>query len=510
MKRRSWLWILLICMLVMSVSVGFAAKKSGVDTSKPVKLSFYLLGNAPVGMTEVVAQLNKKMKRDINATIEFNYIGWGDLQSKYPLVLAAGEDVDLIFTANWCYYMQEAAKGAFLEIKQDMLKKYMPKHFKATAPEAWKQARIDGKVYMIPTSTPDRKVQCAIIRGDLRKKYGVPEVKRFSDLEPYFAAIRKNEPEMMPMSLDSNYDLPAPMMSLYMENSANWRDLFETQSGGSGIRYDLEDPNAKLYLITEAKVLPAMKKAAAVMKSWYEKGYLNKDVFANKVRSKDAFNEGKSALGFGNSMDIQSNLAVAKSKGWQVEILPRLTPSGHSGADPFIGNAVGIAARSKNPERAMMALDLMMEDPGYNYLVYFGIRGKNYIINNGKVDLPKGLTADKNTYPPDAAGFWFTNKDQFKPLATWDDQYVQLRSSMKKWLVQDRLITFAPDTEPIKTEIASLNQTYIQYFNPIAIGAVKDIDDAFATLDQRLKAAGAERALAEMKKQTQAYLESQK
>ncbi|HEY8462534.1 MAG TPA: extracellular solute-binding protein [Bacillota bacterium] len=515
MKKTWIIWLSVVVLVLVTVGYfGFQqklVKDSGAlpaDTSKPVKLNFYLMGSAPAGMPEVVAELNRKLKKDLNATIEFNYIGWGDMQSKYPLVLAAGEDVDLIYTANWCFYAQEAAKGAFLEITEEMLKRYMPKHYAATNPIAWKEARIDGKVYMIPTSTPDRKAGCAIIRGDLRKKYNLPPITKFTEIEPYLAAIKKNEPGMYPMYLDSTYDMNKPFGFLYTNLGPGWNDILVTTSGGSGINYDFEAARPELYLLTEEPVLSTFKKAANIMKSWYTKGYFNKDVFANKVRSKDAFDQGKSAVGFGNTQDIQSNIANAKAKGWEIEVIPQLSANGHYPADPYINNGVAIAARTKNPERALMALDLIMEDPSYNYLVYYGIEGKNYVIKDGKIDLPEGVTAEKNTYPPDAAGFWFTNKDQFKPLASWSDQYLEVRENLKQWLKSNPFAAFAPNTDAFKTEAANLNQVLIQYFNPIMIGAVKDVDQAFATLKQKMDAAGAQKVLADLKKQTKEFLDS--
>ena len=503
MKQR--LVCLCLVLVLLSVSVAFAA---GVSTSKPVKITGYLLGSAPSGWNDVLVALNKKLQRDLNVTMQVNWIGWGDMQSKYPLVLAAGDDIDWIFTANWAYYAQEAAKGAFLEVTPDMLKKCMPKHYKATNPAAWKEAKINGKTYMIPTSTPDKKISCVIIRGDLRKKYGVPEVKTFADLPAYFDAIKKNEPGMLPMQLDSNFDINAPFGYLHKGMGTDWMDILATTGSGCGIVFDYEDPTGKLVKMTDPALLAQYKKAATIMKEWNAKDYFNKDVFANKVRSKDAFDQGRSAVGIGNSQDIQANLANARSKGWDAEIIPCLSLKGHYPADPFINNGVAVAARSKNPERTLMVLDKIMEDKAYNYLVYFGILGKNYIVKNGKIDLPAGLTADKNTYPPDAAGYWFTNKDQFKPFASWDDKYIALRKNLPKMLAQNVFAAFSPDTSAVKTEVANLNQAIVEYLQPIEVGAVPDVDAALATLKTKLEAAGIDKVLAEFTKQTQAYLAS--
>ncbi|HEY5561893.1 MAG TPA: hypothetical protein VIK72_09110 [Clostridiaceae bacterium] len=115
-----------------------------------------------------------------------------------------------------------------------------------------------------------------------------------------------------------------------------------------------------------------------------------------------------------------------------LEIIPVVNSAGKNIANSYLNNGLAIAKGSKNPERAMMAMDLIMQNPSYDMLVYFGIEGTNYAMtSDGKIGLPAGVTADKNTYPPDTSGFWFTNKDIFKPLATWTDDYIAQRTFVK-------------------------------------------------------------------------------
>ncbi|MBN2547438.1 MAG: DUF3502 domain-containing protein [Spirochaetes bacterium] len=506
---RSLVIVLILSVLIL---IFIAGCTKGVSTKKAVKLTGYLLGAPPAGMPNVMAALNEKLNKDINAAMEINYIGWGDFQSKYPLMLTSGQDFDWIYTANWAFYFQQAAKGAFLEITEDMLKTYMPRHYKALPKHAYNETKVNGKMYMIPTSTPDRKIPVTMIRGDLRKKYNVPEIKKYSDLEKYFEAIKANEKEMIPMLLDKSYDIGRPFAALAAELGDYYFDVLFSTGGGSGCNFGLDDPSNKVTYYLEGDNLTNTKKAAEIIKSWYEKGYINKDVFANTVRSKDSFNLGKSAVGLGNSQDIQANLADAASKGWEIEIIPELNANGHYYADPFINNGVALPAACKNPERTLMFLDLIMEEKSYDYLVYFGIEGKNYIIKDGKIDLPEGVTADKNTYPPDAAGFWFTNKDIFLPLATWPQQYAQLKKDIKEknYLVPTIFQVIAWNTESIKTELATINQVIVQYWQPVQIGAVKDIDAQYKIFDEKLKAGGVMKVKEELQKQVDAYLSSMK
>jgi len=492
--------VILAVILLLSVLTGCQKQE--------VKIVGYLLGAAPPGMPEVMVKLNEMLKKQINATMEIRYIGWGDFQAKYPLVLAAGEDIDWIYTSNWSFYFQEAAKGAFLEITKEMLEKNMPLQLAALPPAAYKQVNVNGKMYMIPGSTPDRKIPVALIRGDLRKKYGIPEITKFSDIEPYLAAIKANEPGMVPLNMDSTYDVGLPAAALGSEMGVTFTDVLYATGAGSGLNWNLEENTGKLYFVTDEPLYTQTKKAATIMKSWYDKGYINRNVLNNKVRSKDAFNQGLSAVGIGNSQDVQSNLADATAKGWDVEIIPLLDAARHYPADPFINNGVALAATTKKAAKTMQALDLIMQDKTFNYVAYFGIEGKNYIVKDNKIALPEGLKADQNTYPSDAAGFWFTNKDQFLPLASWDTKYIALKATLKDYLIQHPMTTFAAKTDNVKTEITNLNQVLVQYSQPISVGMVENVEAALKTLAEKLTAAGVEKVRTEMQAQVDAHVKS--
>jgi putative aldouronate transport system substrate-binding protein len=491
------------------VAVALAAT-AGIARAQETKITGYLLGAAPAGMGDVVAAVNQKLKTDLNASVEINYIGWSELNSKYPLVLAAGEGVDWIYTADWCQYAQQAARGAFKEITLDMVQKYMPKHYAAVPKHAWGQVKVNGKIFMIPTSTPDRKVPIFLIRGDLRKKYGLPPVKKLSDLEAYLAAVKKNEPNLIPMNLDNGYDLGQPFGALMNEYvPANFPIQISNNANGSPFAGEYEDAKRPVHSILEEPYATAFKKAASTMKAWYDKGYINKNPFANTVLSRDSFAQGKSAVAFANSQNVQETLAKADQAGFEAEIIPMLSKTGTYPADPFTNNAVAVAASSKNVEKTLQFLDLIMEDPAYDYLVYFGVEGKNYVIQDGKVALPPGVAADKNTYPPDAAGFWFTNKDIFKPLATWSPSYVALRSSVKSMLFNSTFTGFTFSPDKVKTEVANLAQGWTQYANPMYVGAVPSVNDSFSKLSQKLKAAKIDKVTQEIRRQVAEFAAAQ-
>ena len=90
---------------------AFGSSAAAAQAGKEAKIIGYLLGSAPAGMDEVVAALNQKLKADVNATMEVNYVGWDGWRSKYPLLLAAGEDIDWIYTASWAMYGSKPSRA---------------------------------------------------------------------------------------------------------------------------------------------------------------------------------------------------------------------------------------------------------------------------------------------------------------------------------------------------------------------------------------------------------------
>jgi len=307
--------------------------------AQTTNLTGYLLGSAPAGTPDVLDAVNAKLKTDLGVHLDVNYIGWNEVNSKYPLILAAGEGVDWVYAASWNNYATQAVRGAFLELTPSMIQKYMPKTWAETPKEAWEQTKVNGKIYMIPTPTPDRKIPIAVIRGDLRKKYGVAPVNHVKDLDAYLAAVKANRPDMVPINLGNGYDIGQPMFAIL---NASVPPIYTALIGSVYGNY--EDPKHGTLDLLEEPYVTAFKSAATQVQGWYKKGYLNRAPFANTVLSKQSFAQGKSAVGFGNSQDMQEILAKATAEGFDPEIIPILSSTGHSPADSHTGNGVAIAA----------------------------------------------------------------------------------------------------------------------------------------------------------------------
>ncbi|MBP3961781.1 ABC transporter substrate-binding protein [Paenibacillus lignilyticus] len=477
-----------------------AADNTAADnTEKPqldkVTLKFVLLGEAPKDNEAVMAEVNKKLEADINATIELTYIPFADINTKYPLVLASPQDWDVIFgNVN---YGSNASKGGYHEITIDDVNKFMPLTASATSEGQWTDARVNGKIYMIPQTFKELDVGTGFYREDLRKKYNVPEIKTFKDLGPYFQALKDNEKGMLPVdgSASDIQGIFGGLMKNYVLKEANYVTGFFP-----------DDPSYTITGLFDDAFKAKFIDAAKTMKDWADKGLLPKNAFAQKTAASDLAKEGKSgywANAFENYAQYSSDMIA---KGWELGAVNNLTDSGVVMTRPATGNGFAFSPKTKNYERALMAIDLLHQDKAYNMLLAFGIEGKNYTLNgDGKLVVAQ---ADPNPYPMYGAGWWSNNRDQWPPLESYTQQYIDTKKALLEKAAPYLLNGFNIDTTNIKTELANIVNIDKQYSAPIQMGLVKDVDAAVADLIERYKKAGAEKVIEEVKKQAAAFVAS--
>lgn len=471
-----------------------------VDTSKEVALKMYLLGDKPVDTDLVYAEVNKLMKQDINATVSLSFLSWGDWQQKYPLIFASGEDFDLVYTANWAQYNQQSTKGAFLELTQDMLKKYAPKTAETMYPAAWEQAKINGKVFMLPMNFKEIHGKAIMYRGDIMEKYGVQAPTKVQDQAAYYDACLK-EGGIIPTNIGSDLSwnaMPVP-------NILNPTWLF-LEAGGVNGQYYYDSTNTKELKLVDYYNTEEYVQAAKLAKEWADKGYWSKSALVNKVPTKDSFVAGKSGDVGGNLSTMNSFYpTVAKSHPeWKVQVFDTYY-GGAIDVKPYIQNGVAINKNSKNPERALMMLDLFRNDPRYFDLTFYGIKGKHYdLAADGKSIVP---LADSGNFGPESCCPWgWRNDSLVRGVQGGVPNYDELRSAWSAKAVSHPIQNFNFDDTKVKNELAAVNNVQKQFGRIIDFGFAKDVDKAIADYRAKLKAAGRDKITAEMQAQIDAFM----
>lgn len=492
LKKIVALAMIVVLAFSLSACGGEKSVAGGETTDQYVKLIMYLIGEKPNDYDKVLVKLNEMLKEDINAELEVRWMSWGDYGRKYPVLMSSGEQVDLIYSVDWINYEGYSQMGAFKDLT-DLIPKFAPKSYEALRPEMIDNVRVDGKLYALPCNSLEINPGGYVVRGDLMDKYGMDSIDSFDDFMDYLKAVKENE-DIMPINA-------SPADTLFE---------FPWESIGIGqivYNYANDDYENLVFKYDQPEYLHAIER----MREGYVNGYWSKDVLMNKLSSKEAFLNGTSAAATSNLKNFTDLLAKAKEANPSYD--PRWYPKNADFENSLLvpGAYMSVGSTSKNPERALMLLELLGTDARYYNLTTYGIEGEHYVINaEGKREFPEGVTMENIGFAPNSAGNWGWNSDvlNIDSVDTWEGEatYRQQISENGKW---SAYLGFVFDRTNVENEIAAISSLATQYAQPLEWGMV-DTAEGLATLKAQMKSAGIDKVMEEAKAQTKAYLDSKK
>jgi putative aldouronate transport system substrate-binding protein len=472
--------------------------KPGIDTSKAVELQFYMLGDAPKDLSSIQDAINKMAKEDLNATVKFNYTSWTDWDQKYKLLLGSGQQVDLIFTAEWTQYQSYAKRGAFLPL-DELLPVAAPALYDFVPKDMWEAVKIDDKIYTVPATYKEYVTDGFVWREDLRKKYNLPKPVDIETFEQYLDGIKKNEPNVTPLSMNSDV-------------KTNLMDRFRAISGTPigalpyGLDVDYHSPSEMTaYWGTEEH-----KQDLVTMKRWQDNGYMVKNVLAVKDTMQDQITSGKAAAILGDNPTRFNDMVIkiqATHPDWELGYYPFPLTSGLATPVHPIHNGFAVPASSKNAERALAFYEKMVTDKRYNLLTQYGVEGTNYEIVDGYYSMIGD--SNSNGFPREGMNGWAWRNPEYMLFDKNYDGVKAIFDELDKIQVPDKFTGFAEDYTTYQAERAALEQVEKQYLFPLNAGIVKDIDAGLKTFMEKANQAGLEKIQAEYKKQWLQYVQEQ-
>ncbi len=495
---------LILALLAASALPALAAE---LDTSEPVVLHFLMLGNnEQADKDRVWEEISKLAQEDINATIVTDVLSMADHATRYPLILASGENYDIIYTSSWAHYFTEAPKGAFYEITWDMVEKYMPQTFANQPEEYMDHNRLgDGKVYLVPQNFTNLTVNAYAIsiREDIRKELGVPEVTDVDSLEVFLDAVATGKPGVYPYAATADNQTLKSVLFNNKDNiialNGNPMEMF------FAFRYTLDMSLADAVAGVEyVGDMPEYKEWATRMKEWADKGYWSRSAIADTVQVRDSYENGQSALFVQNTGTLGVANIAMRGKGLEplmIDIYPD--------AYRFLGlsNAgLAVPSNSKNLERALMFMDLLKNDRRYYELYRFGIEGEHWIDLGNQMWEP-GPQQSRYTYGDGSWGFQSVMYERDR--VGNDPQSLEI---WRRWRAENEqtnpLVAFNFDITPVQNEIAALTNVRAEHMYLIDLGLVDDVDAAIASMNAAAKAAGIDKVIEELNRQLAAYVAS--
>lgn len=446
-----------------------------------VKLTWYYPSSDLLGEEALVyEEINKILKKKINATVDFKPTGWGEYEDKMKVMMASSEEFDMSFTSNWFNNFQLAAsKGNFVPL-DELLEEYAPKLLASMSDNIWKAARINGKIYAIPNQQIFARGSNMLMPKYFADKYNLDynafqrEGFKLEDLEPYLESFKNGEPDNYPIKID-------------------WSDLAGYYGiellGGDGVpgAIYLDDTSLKVFNQFESD---QFTQHLTLINSWATKGYFKSKELLSK---KDQLDQAK-VIGVWFGGTWKPGGEAEASLGWGAEMVERPISNSILNNSGILATLTSISRTSKNPERAMMLLELMNNDEELFNLLTWGIEGKHY-TKDGKyikkmdgskyVGVPAWLLATTfRSYLLDG-----------QPEDVWEET-----KKVNEDAQPSPALGFTFDPTPVKTEVANCNAVVKEYVEGLTYN-ILSMDEDYPVFIAKLKTAGADKVIEEMQRQ---------
>jgi putative aldouronate transport system substrate-binding protein len=452
----------------------------------PYELRYVCVGSIQKDMPAVQDALSAMLKEKINATVKLDMLDWGAYTDKVNLMVSSGEVFDVMFVCPWesPSYIQLISNGALAPL-DDLLDKDAPETKKAVPAAAWNATKVDGKIYGVPNQQIWVKPFGPWVLNSLAEKYkfSLDSVKKLEDLEPFFAAVKKGEPGIFPCGGGS-----------YIGEYFGF-DPIVTQASQVSIKYD--DKDLKVF---NAYATPEFKGQVELMRKWYLAGYFPKD----KIPDADVdgiMKAGKEASGLLGVVKPGGDLEVKVR--WGIDTTSKnLSPVFMTTAS-VTATMTGVGATSKDPDRAMMFINLLNTDVALYNLLCKGIEGTHWVWVDKAANII-GPGPNQKDYTP-GLDWEFGNvfNAYYNSKGYADIKFNEATAALNNGAAASAALGFAFNPDPVKTELAQVEAAVKELGDPLIAGMV-DTADAKAGLDAFIKAlnnAGMDKLMAEAQSQ---------
>jgi putative aldouronate transport system substrate-binding protein len=492
-----------------SANAGSGGSNSGggddgkIDTSKFVTINYVVLGDKPKNgqLEKVMEKVNAIMKEKINAELQWKWVEWADWQTKYNLLLASGEPLDLItIGTDWLDTWGNAQRGAFKPLN-DLLPKYAPQTWAEISQEDWEQSKYKDDIVLIPENHYTQWVNHGIYyRGDWAKEFGITQpITDFETLGKYFQGIKDNKKGVVP------WDVNGTNGTLYNGFATSWTDNIELpiSTGYAGVFYGKSYDER--YTVDSPIFNDDFIKFATMMKEWADKGYWREDVLNYKGDTRAALQAGQTGADAHHTQTFKG-LRVQMDKkqpGSELQMFAYSDTRGNLISMPITHGGTSVGAHSKNPERALMAYELIRQNEEVYRLINYGMEGVQYEIKDGKRTLPAGYDEARDKFYTD---FWGGRVDRFEIPSDQDwDGIGEIYAKYDKIKKPFPYGKFVFDKTSVDAEMTAISQVVGEKMPAILFGKAGDPAQAVNDLREKLKAAGYDKVKDEIQRQLDEY-----
>lgn len=476
---------------------------------EPVTLKMYFHGSNVTDDSAVMEAVNAYLQEKLNVTLEPIWGTWGDFDTNAVLALQGGDDVDIYFTCSWSAdeYNKFARDGYWVRLddpENNLIEKYASDLWNTLPEVLTNGASINGAdgygVYAVPGYKDIATQNCWDVNVPLLEKYGytVDDIKNtdyygFGDI---LKTVKEGEG-------DDFY--PLLVEGAVLERMVTNSIIITGDSGtGNFMSYyldptDVTKPGSAGVNIVNKFGTDEFKKFAEQTREYYLAGYID-PAMANPNQANDVRSQKQLSGGYligTQSYSLGYELQASQERGFEVAMVP--CTDAYVDTTSSQGAMMAISTASKNPERAMMFLNLLNTDPTLMTMLNYGVEGVTYELQDGLVNFTEG----RDAYQPWTNGVG--NVTILTPTVAqgadfWDDFKAYYGAAK-----EIPLLGYSYNAENCETEMGAVANVVAEYMLPLCTGAV-DPDATLPEFLDKLDAAGINTVLDDANAQLQEFL----
>lgn len=482
---------------------------------EPVTLRIWFHGStvSPDASAKVMESVNAYLQDKINVTLEPIWGTWGDFDTATVTALAGGDDVDIYFTCNWSAneYNSYARDGYWVKL-DDLLPTYGADLLTTIPDGIWECAKTNGYdgmgVYAVPALKDTATQNCWDLNGTLLAElgYDVDAFVESASMNPDFYYSDEFEEALQKAKDYKGGDFyPLVGEPVVFERIATGTAIVTGDLNGAPVLsyyYDVEHPSTDIGSKIVCKyATPEFKKFAERTYYLSQKGFISPQT--QNVDTANNYREACASTGdyliSSQSYAFGCELDYARARGIDVRMIPTDAP--YMDATSGQGAMMAISATSKNPERALMFLNLLNTDPELMTLMNYGVEGYTYNKNaDGTITFIDDTRAN---YSP-----WRNGMGNIRILPPTSDEGIDYWDRFSAYYDSAEALpygSFILDTSELSNEATALANVYGQYGFQLMGGATNP-DTVLPEFLAKLEEAGIQKLLDAANDQLSAFL----
>lgn len=466
------------------------AATEGADTSEFVKLVMYTYesGGNRGDEAKVMEEVNKILKDKLNCELELIALPHDQYETTVQMAINSGEEFDICFTSNWTMpYASNAAKGAFVDIT-DMLPKLAPGLWASMKEGIWDAARINGRIYAVINQQLFARISGYALNGKYYDEYNGDSVVDFKTFTDYTLRVKEGEEAKGNKMINMCY--ATDWLSAGYMQAVGWERLNSSNTPGTA---DIGQEKPVVFNEYDTDIFREMIQLKAEQQT---AGVIDADILTTA-----SFDRSKIIGEYGNT-GLTNDEEQAKSYGWDSAVVKK-DGNAFMNTSGTIATLNAISATSKNPERALMFLELLNTDSTLYNLLAFGIEGVHYkLVDGNAFEVIEGSQYSGTNW---ALGCVFNGlRSAQQPSDIWD-----VTKKANEEAKVSSLMGYTYDGTKVQSEIAMCSAIVSERMPLFAAGLYGD--NTMAEYDkfmQELKDAGVDEIITDMQASVDAFLAS--